>query len=196
MNGKLGFLVSVALAIAAFALVIVLTGDDEEAPSGNSGGHAPDYDQALAGAPPPLARLHDQANELLPGELDAFDRRRAELEGFPVVANLWASWCGPCRFEFPHFQSLGAKYGKRVAFIGVDSDDSEEAAATFLSEFPVPFPSYSDPDREIWDDLGVLGLPATAFYDDSGELQFLKQGAYAEESELRADIQRFALRGR
>lgn len=196
MNGKLGFFVSLALAIAAFALVIVLTGDDEEAPSGNYGGDAPDYEQALAGAPPPLARLHDQANELLPGELDAFDRRRAELEGFPVVANLWASWCGPCRFEFPHFQSLAAKYGKRVAFIGVDSDDSEEAAATFLSEFPVPFPSYSDPDREIWDDLGVLGLPATAFYDADGELQFLKQGAYADEAELRADIQRFALRSR
>ena len=194
MNGKVGFFVSVALAIAAFALVIVLTGDDEEAPSGNYGGDAPDYEQALAGAPPPLARLHDQANELLPGELDAFDRRRAELEGFPVVANLWASWCGPCRFEFPHFQSLGAEYGKQVAFIGVDSDDSEEAASTFLSEFPVPFPSYSDPDREIWDDLGVLGLPATAFYDDSGELRFLKQGAYADEAELRADIERFALK--
>ena len=196
MNGKLGFLVSVALAIAAFALVIVLTGDDGEAPSDNYGVDTPDHERSLVEPPPPLPPPHDQANELLPGELDAFDRRRAELEGFPVVANLWASWCGPCRFEFPHFQSLGAKYGKRVAFIGVDSDDSEEAAATFLSEFPVPFPSYSDPDREIWDDLGVLGLPATAFYDDSGELQFLKQGAYAEESELRADIQRFALRGR
>jgi hypothetical protein len=40
----------------------------------------------------------------------------------------------------------------------------------------------------------VLGLPATAFYDDSGELRFLKQGAYADEADLRADIERFALK--
>lgn len=194
MNGKLGFFLSIALAIAAFGLVIVLTGDDDEGRSGDYGGDAPDYEQALAGAPPPLARLHAQANKLLPGELDAFERRRAELRGFPIVANLWASWCGPCRFEFPHFQSLSAKYGKRVAFIGVDSDDSEEAAATFLGEFPVSFPSYSDPNREIWEDLGVLGLPATAFYSAGGDLEFLKQGAYAEEAELEADIKRHALR--
>lgn len=187
-------MVLVVLGVASFALVIALAGGGDEGSGGDYGGDAPDYGKALAGSPAPLARLHDQANDLLPGELDAFERRRAELKGFPIVVNLWASWCGPCRFEFPHFQRLSAKYGKRVAFIGVDSDDSEEAAATFLDEYPVSYPSYSDPDREIWDDLGVLGLPATAFYSADGDLEFLKQGAYAEEQELEADIETYALK--
>ena len=187
-------MVLVVLGVASFALVIALAGGGDEGSGGDYGGDAPDYGKALAGSPAPLARLHDQANDLLPGELDAFERRRAELKGFPIVVNLWASWCGPCRFEFPHFQRLSARYGKRVAFIGVDSDDSEEAAATFLDEYPVSYPSYSDPNREIWDDLGVLGLPATAFYAADGDLEFLKQGAYAEEPELEADIERYALK--
>ena len=71
------------------------------------------------------------------------------MKGYPVVVNQWASWCGPCRAEFPWFQNASAKYGKKVAFLGVDSQDSDDAAKTFLGEYPVPYPSYTDPDKEI-----------------------------------------------
>ncbi len=159
-------------------------------------GSAPDYERALAGAPAPLAALHEQANELLPGGVDAYEQRIAALEGYPVVANVWASWCGPCRFEFPVLQKLSARYGKRVAFIGIDSQDDADAAQTFLGEEPVPYPSYSDPDEKIADSLGAsLGLPDTAFYDRSGELVYLKQGPYAEDAELEEDVRRYALEG-
>jgi len=164
--------------------------------SGDYGGEHPDYGRALAGAPAPLAALHAQANELLPGGTEAYEKRVAALEGYPVVANVWASWCGPCRFEFPVLQKLSARYGKRVAFIGIDSQDDADAAKTFLEGAPVPYPSYSDPDEEIADSLGAsLGLPDTAFYDRSGELVYLKQGPYAEDSELEADVRRYALKG-
>lgn len=163
---------------------------------GDYGGEHPDYAKALAGSPAPLAALHRQANELLPGGRDAYEARLAALRGYPAVVNVWASWCGPCRFEFPHFQRAAAHYGKRVAFLGIDSQDSDDAAATFLAEAPVPYPSYTDPDKEIGDSLGAsLGLPDTAFYDRGGKLVYLKQGPYDDLAELNADIERYALGG-
>jgi len=164
------------------------------ATEGDYGGPPPDYAKALAGSPAPLAALHRQANQLLDGGTDAYEARIAALRGYPVVVNVWASWCGPCRFEFPALQALAARYGKRVAFLGVDSQDSSDAAKTFLGEEPVPYPSYSDPDEDVKRAIGIsLGLPDTAFYDRSGELVYLKQGPYTDHAELRADVRRYAL---
>jgi len=161
---------------------------------GDYGGQHPDYAKALAGAPTPLAALYEEGNELLPGGTDAFEERIAGLKGFPVVVNVWASWCGPCRFEFPTLQKLSARYGKQVAFLGVDSQASDASAKTFLEEAPVPYPSYTDGDQGIAEEIGAgRGLPDTAFYDRRGELCFLKQGPYVEHSELVSDVQRFAL---
>jgi len=163
--------------------------------AGDYGGKHPDYTKALAGSPPALAALHAQADQLLPGGTAAFEQRIASLKGYPIVVNVWASWCGPCRFEFPTLQKLSAEHGKKVAFLGVNSEDSDDAAHTFLGEAPVPYPSYSDPDQEIKNSLGAThGLPDTAFYDRSGKLVYLKQGPYADEADLRADIQHYALR--
>lgn len=183
------------LSIAAlFALATVLAaagcGSSE---GGDYGGPHPDYAKALAGSPAPLAALHRQANELLPGGTGAYEKRIAALRGYPVVVNVWASWCGPCRFEFPSLQDLSARYGKRVAFLGVNSEDSEDAAATFLGEDPVPYPSFSDPGGEIHDSLEARGFPATAFYGRDGELLFIKDGQYADRGALEEDIRRYAL---
>jgi cytochrome c biogenesis protein CcmG, thiol:disulfide interchange protein DsbE len=185
-----------SLSIAAVLLVLCVPGavagcgSDDEA----GGGDHPDYAKALAGAPPRLAAIHRQGNELIGGGLDAYERRIEALRGYPVIVNVWASWCGPCRFEFPAFQRFSAEYGKRVAFLGIDSEDSDDAARTFLEEAPVPYPSYIDPDKEIANSIGAsLGLPDTAFYDRRGELLYLKQGPYDDEPELRSDIERYAL---
>jgi cytochrome c biogenesis protein CcmG, thiol:disulfide interchange protein DsbE len=185
------------LSIALFLIVAAASAVAGCGSSGDgTGGDHPDYERALAGAPPPLAALHKQANELLPGGVDAYEKRIAMLRNYPAVANVWASWCGPCRFEFPYFQRAAAAYGKRVAFVGIDSQDSDDAAATFLREEPVPYPSYTDPGEEIVESIGAtLGLPDTAFYDRRGELVHLKQGPYDDLAELRADIERYALGG-
>jgi thiol-disulfide isomerase/thioredoxin len=179
------------LAVALTALVGVGCGSS----GGDFDGGHPDYERALAGSPAPLAALHEQANQLLPGGTEAFQKRVASLKGYPVVANVWASWCGPCRFEFPTLQKLAARYGKRVAFLGVNSQDSDAAAKTFLAEAPVPYPSYTDPDKGLIESLGGIGgLPDTAFYDRTGELVHLQQGAYADNSELEEDVRRYALK--
>ncbi len=173
--------------------ILVLTLPSCGGESGGGAAEAPDYAKALAGAPPPLARLYEQPNQLLPGGADAFTRRLADLRGYPVVVNKWASWCGPCREETPWFQRLSARLGKRIAFLGVDSQDNGDAATEFLREFPLPYPSYTDPGREIAQAMeATIGFPATAFYDSSGKLTHVQQGQYASIDALRTDIERYA----
>jgi len=150
----------------------------------------------LEDAPPQLAAIRAEANQILDGGLEAYDERIAALRGSPVVVNKWASWCGPCRLEFPWFQSQGEGRASEVAFIGLLSDDSEAAGETFLSELPLPYPSYYDPDQEIAAEIGApRNFPATAFYDASGELVFTHQGVYTDEAALAADIARYARQG-
>jgi cytochrome c biogenesis protein CcmG/thiol:disulfide interchange protein DsbE len=180
---------SVALVTSCLA-ALAACGSDE----GGIGSPPPDYGTVLAGAPKPLAQLYSQPNKLLDGGAGAFKRQIAALRGYPVVVNQWASWCGPCREEFPRFQKASAKYGKQVAFLGVDSNDDEAAARTFLGEDPVPYPSFSDPGKEIAPLLkATLGLPDTAFFDRNGKLVYTKQGPYSDQASLYADIKRYAL---
>lgn len=174
--------------------VLIATRDGDK--SNGEGGTPPDYAKVLAGSPPALAAIHKQSNELLGGGKDAFDARMDELKGFPAVVNVWASWCGPCRAEFPHLQDAGANLGKKVAFLGVDSDDDADAAKTFLEANPVPYPSYSDPDKKISAALGAThGFPATAFFDAEGKQTFIKHGPYTSQQELEDDIRAYAIEG-
>jgi cytochrome c biogenesis protein CcmG, thiol:disulfide interchange protein DsbE len=184
----------IALAIAAAATLLGVGCGSTS--TGEYGGEHPDYAKALAGSPAALASLHKQADQLLSGEDDAYVKRITALRGYPAVVNVWASWCGPCRFEFPLFQHAAARYGKRVAFLGIDSQDSDDAASTFLEEAPVPYPSYTDPGKGIAESVGAVhGFPDTAFYDRHGNLVYLKQGPYRDAGELNAAIEHFALGG-
>ena len=147
--------------------------------------------RAVEGAPRPLAALHGQANELLEGGPDAFRARLSKLKGYPVVVNKWASWCPPCRAEFPFFQRQAAERARDVAFVGVNSNDNDDDAREFLDKFPVPYPSYKDPDLEVAAVFkGVAAFPVTAFYDSRGKLAYVKQGGYKSERDLAEDIER------
>jgi cytochrome c biogenesis protein CcmG, thiol:disulfide interchange protein DsbE len=149
--------------------------------------------KALAGSPPALASLHDQGSELLGGGNGAFQKRLTALRGHPVVVNKWASWCGPCRFEFPFFQRQVSKRGKRVAFLGVDGEDSKDGAKRFLAKFPVPYPSFFDPHSDIAKVFhGDRAFPTTVYYDRRGGVEYVKQGGYASEAALAQDIDRYA----
>jgi cytochrome c biogenesis protein CcmG, thiol:disulfide interchange protein DsbE len=180
--------------VLALSVALAACGSGEDAGNPDSRLSLEQATEPLAGAPPPLAGIRDQANQLLDGGTEAFERRLEELRGYPVVVNKWASWCGPCRFEFPFFQKLADERGAEIAFLGVDSDDSEDAATTFLEELPLPYPSYSDPGKEIAQELGgpVQAFPATAFYDRSGELVFTHPGVYRDEQDLIADVNRYS----
>ena len=190
-----------AIAATAVALAIALggcgdEGDDVDPGAGNPESEVSidDISKPLESGPRELRELRAEANQLLGGGAGAFSERLTALDGIPVVLNKWASWCGPCRFEFPLFQSQAVERGGEVAFLGVDSNDSEDAAATFLEELPLPYPSYLDPDQEIADEFmdNAREFPATAFYDSDGELAYVHLGAYPDEETLAADIDRYA----
>jgi thiol-disulfide isomerase/thioredoxin len=186
-------LLSAGAVTAVLTLAACGSGGDSELDPG-AAADAPDYSRAIEAAPPRLASLYSDGNELLEGGLDAFEVELARLEGFPVVVNKWASWCGPCRQEFPHLQNQAAEHADVVAFLGINSDDSVDGAETFLSGHPVPYPSFLDPDLELAGSLDVrLEFPATVFLDREGEIVHVRRGVYASEEDLAADVERYAL---
>ncbi len=142
-----------------------------------------------------LRRLRADGNRLLDGGVEAFEARLAELRGTPVVVNQWASWCPPCRAEFPIFQRLAEKYAGRVAFLGVDMQDDRDAALAFMNELATPYPHYFDEDASISRLFGGGRVsPTTGFYDTRGRLAFSHLGAYADDSQLEAEIRRYVLK--
>jgi cytochrome c biogenesis protein CcmG, thiol:disulfide interchange protein DsbE len=164
---------------------------------GSSGGTeaaktpAPKLD--LTGAPAPVKQLYSRPNRLLGGGLPAYHAQLKRLRGTPVVVNKWASWCTPCRAEFPYFRDQAAKRARTTAFLGVDSNDNDGDARKFLASLPVAYPSFIDGDNKIAADFNAVeASPSTVFYDRKGGISFLHQGSYASERKLAEDIDRYA----
>jgi thiol-disulfide isomerase/thioredoxin len=190
-------LLSVLGAVAVVAVVVIglsQANTDNSAPKGDTFDLAA-AKRSLAGAPAPLAALHDRANKLIPADKQVYAREIKGLAGHPIVVNKWASWCGPCRGEFPVLQATSVKYGKRVAFVGLDTTDHDGDASKFLRSFPVTYPSLVDRNAHIAQSLGIgRTFPTTIYYDAGGKVQYIHQGPYTSDAKFAADIERYALR--
>ena len=118
-----------------------------------------------------------------------FDALLAQLKGTPVVVNIWASWCGPCRTEAPLLSAAARRYGHQVQFVGVDILDQIQAATSFTNEFHIPYPSVFDPTGAIKTELGFLGQPDTIFFDAAGNKVTTLSGPLTAQT-LNSGIQR------
>lgn len=178
--------------LACGAVVAMAVGCGSEPASGVK---SPTYAQlkaGLTGSPPALALVHTQMGKVLTTGKSSFGKVLTDLKGYPVVVNVWASWCGPCRMEFPVLGQASLQYGKSVGFIGVSNRDTVEAAQKFVNSHPVGYPSFDDPNGDIATSLGIAsGLPATIIFNTKGEKSYVHQGPYEDVPALAADIKRY-----
>ena len=95
-----------------------------------------------------------------------------DFRGYRTVLVFWASWCGPCRHEQPYVTQMAQDLVSRgVRFIGVDFLDRDHAAAAaFVQEFHVPYPSLYDPDGSMAAAYQVNSPPAKVLVDAKGRV--------------------------
>jgi cytochrome c biogenesis protein CcmG/thiol:disulfide interchange protein DsbE len=92
------------------------------------------------------------------------------FRGRPLVVNFWASWCVPCRTEMPLLEKAFRSERGKVAFLGIDTNDTPGAARAFLAKVHVTYPVASDPTGSVAATYGLFGLPTTIFISSTGKV--------------------------
>lgn len=95
----------------------------------------------------------------------------SSLRGKPLLINVWASWCGPCRAEMPSVERLAKRYGGRqFNVIGISTDDYIERATLFVRQGGMTFPNFIDKQLFLENMLGADHLPLTVLVDGRGQV--------------------------
>jgi len=145
-------------------------------------GHDDRIDKALAAGRPATApafslevlergALPPRLERSVGGALGQSKMSLADLQGTPVVLNMWASWCTPCRQEAGRLErgwkTLG---GRGVLFLGVDIQDLRGDAHSFGKQYGITYPSVRDAGRDSANRYGATGIPETFFIDSRGRV--------------------------
>ena len=179
-------LTAMALAVAAAVIIGLSQAAPQEQPPGISG-------ETVQAEAPPLKQLQQEAGQLQGGAAEGLNRKIEELRGYPIVINVWASWCGPCKMEAPLLRQAANQQADKVAFLGVNLKDASGPARKFIEEYRLPFPNIEDPNGEIYRKYKLRGAPSTIFIDRQGK-SYTHTGAYPGLQELNQAIQQHALK--
>jgi thiol-disulfide isomerase/thioredoxin len=159
---------------AFFALLLALAGCHRAAPGNEQAGvEAPapagKVDRNHAGKPAPETGFLDP---------DGQDTNLAELEGKPLLVNLWATWCAPCVQEMPTLDKLAAAQGGKLQVVAISQDmgGPEKVDAFFVRQHFTTLEAYRDPKMQLMTDLGVEVLPTTILFDAEGREQWRVTG--------------------
>jgi cytochrome c biogenesis protein CcmG, thiol:disulfide interchange protein DsbE len=116
----------------------------------------------------------------------------SELREHPVVLNLWASWCLPCRSEMPALERVYQRYkdvGLIVVGLNLTSQDSESDIKAFVQELGLTFPIVLDRDGSVQSRYQLLGLPSTFFIDQKGIIRSVVVGGPMSEATIQSHIE-------
>jgi thiol-disulfide isomerase/thioredoxin len=110
-------------------------------------------------------------------------KKFSDYKGKPLIINVWASWCGPCRAEMGSLQRLARRYnGKQFNVIGISTDDDRKAAVAFIKESKVTFENFIDSNVFLENMLGANTIPLTILVDAQGKVLEKARGAYEWDS--------------
>ncbi len=140
---------------------------------------------ACAGEGAPAPRVGEVAPPYTAETLEGDSVTLASFRGRPILVNLWATWCAPCREETPFLQSLYEEHrdtGFDVVGISMDTRDQKEAVGEFVEEYGVTYTILWDPRMRGMDSYRVMGLPATFLLDREGVIRWMQYGPVAETS--------------
>lgn len=113
--------------------------------------------------------------------VDEFEGILVGLRGQPVVVNIWASWCAPCRTEMPLLQNAADTYAGRAVILGVASNDDPGEAQRFLDDLGLTYPNVFDPTGEIRVALGLTAYPTTYVFGADGIIRARVNGGISEQ---------------
>lgn len=136
---------------------------------GCEGGGSGDGEDALSPEAPSLAAV----------TLEGDSVSLAELRGSPVLLNVWATWCAPCRQEIPELQALHDQHaadGLRVIGVTVDSRSAAEDVRTFIEEFGMTYEIWWDPDQTSVSKFRAVGVPLTVLIGPEGRIRWRHLG--------------------
>ncbi|HWH36716.1 MAG TPA: TlpA disulfide reductase family protein [Candidatus Limnocylindrales bacterium] len=126
----------------------------------------------------PGSGLHGQpAPDFELQRLDGGTLRLSELRGRPVIVNFWASWCIPCREEFPILRDARLRHAADgLEIVGVVHRDSLDSARRFAADHNATWPMVDDREEQAWNAYGAQLLPFTLFVDREGIVRAVSFG--------------------
>lgn len=130
-----------------------------------------DFDQAMHTYAGPAGQV--VGTELPEAVVPNVDGGRIDLaayRGRPVLINLWATWCGPCRREMPALERL-SKEQAGLTVIAIDQREDPAVVRSYVKRFGVTFAVGIDDRQQLGTDLHLIGLPSSFFVDGSGVIR-------------------------
>ena len=99
------------------------------------------------------------------------------LRGKTVYVDFWASWCAPCLRSMPAYNELYNRYHEQgLEFVAINVDNPIEDGLDFLLDTPLDFLIPSDPDGEVTERFGVIGMPTSYLIDPTGKVRLVHMG--------------------
>jgi cytochrome c biogenesis protein CcmG/thiol:disulfide interchange protein DsbE len=172
--------VALVVVVGAITWVAVAGNDDD----GGSSASTVQQADVRDGGP----QVGDRAPDFTATTLDGKKVSLSDYAGKPVILNFWASWCNPCREEFPLFREELARHEGDFVMLGVDNRDIESDARKFAREQRADWPIASDSSNAVYKAYGAVGLPQTFFIKPDGTIAVRYYQAIPDAAEFRKGL--------